>query len=227
MSIHNKEFSFVSPITEDRYQDVIVHLRDNFYVDEPLNKCLNIFKKGEPHKDLDTMISSVLKDNLSSMAVHKASNTIAAVSLNCLFLPDAVEEKKRFCDTVSCDKFKRIATLLYKVNEPLHLFEKFDVDKIFDFNVLSTDSNYRKMGLGKQLIRISEDLAKKNGFKILKGDATGVYSTKILKSCGFEVIHELKYTDYLDENKQPIFEVEPPHFAITVLLKLLGSVKLK
>ncbi|XP_054260398.1 uncharacterized protein LOC128985050 [Macrosteles quadrilineatus] len=180
MSVHSKEFSYVSPIPKDRYQDVTAHLRVNIFADEPLNKCLDIFKKGEPQKDLETLINTVLKETLSVMLVDKETGTNAGVLLNCLYLPATVEEKKRFSDSVSCDKFKRIVTHIYEVNKPLQLFPKFDnFESGCDWSVLR----------------------------------------KGLKICWIEVIHEIKYVHYLDENKRPIFKVDPPHDAIRVLLK--------
>lgn len=65
------EFDYISPIPEDRYNEVIVHLRNNFFADEPLNKSVGLCLQGEPHAELETHSLNTLRDQLSVMAIDK------------------------------------------------------------------------------------------------------------------------------------------------------------
>ena len=56
----------------------------------------------------------------------------------------------------------------------------------------------------------------------MKADATGMFSQKILKSTGFEVLREQYYNKYVDEFGQPILPVECPHIKLQLLYKLLN-----
>lgn len=58
-------------ITEDRYDDVIRHLRYNFFADEPLNKAAGLCLRGMGHLDLEHHSLETLEDNLSLMAVNE------------------------------------------------------------------------------------------------------------------------------------------------------------
>lgn len=73
------EFEFISPIPEERYDEVIVHLRKNFFADEPLNKSQGLCKPGEPHAELEAHSLNTLRDQLSVMAVDKLTDKVLNV----------------------------------------------------------------------------------------------------------------------------------------------------
>ncbi|XP_073831143.1 arylalkylamine N-acetyltransferase-like 7 isoform X2 [Musca autumnalis] len=207
-------------ITEDRYDDVIRHLRDNFFADEPLNKAAGLCRRGYGHRDLEHHSLETLEDNLSLMAVTD-SNEIAGVILNGILHPGDIETSQKKLELNDDEKFKKIFRLLYTINLKDDIFQKFDVDKAFDVRILSVDSQYRGQGIAKHLVRHSENIAKECGFKLMKADATGIFSQKILKSNGFEVLLEQYYNKYVDEFGQPILNVESPHIKLQLLYKVL------
>jgi hypothetical protein len=57
-------------IDEERYDDVIEHLRNNFFADEPLNNAVSLCRPGEPHAELEEHSLTTLRDGLSQMAVN-------------------------------------------------------------------------------------------------------------------------------------------------------------
>jgi hypothetical protein len=65
-----EEIDYVYPIPEDKYNDVIEHLRYNFFADEPLNKCVGLCETGRGHSELELHSILTLQDNLSVMAVN-------------------------------------------------------------------------------------------------------------------------------------------------------------
>ncbi|XP_046663927.1 arylalkylamine N-acetyltransferase 1 isoform X1 [Homalodisca vitripennis] len=220
--LNMEDFEFISPIPEERYNEVIVHLRNNFFADEPLNKSLGLCEPGEPHAELEAHSLNTLHDQLSVMAVDKETDQVVAVSLNGIQFPGDIKREKDKLAKMTDEKFKQIFTLLNNLNESLDLFTKYDVDKIFDARILSVDSGYRGKGLGKEIIRRAEEVASENNFQIMKGDATGAFSQKILLSLGWKLIHELKYVDHLDENGEQIFKPPPPHQSLKIMIKKLN-----
>ena len=56
-------------IPPNRFNDVILHLRNTFFADEPLNHSVSLCKTGEPHVELEKHSMSTLEDGLSIMAV--------------------------------------------------------------------------------------------------------------------------------------------------------------
>lgn len=60
---------YFKEIPLDRYNDVILHLRETFFSDEPLNKAMQLCQPGEGHIQLERHSLSTLEDGLSVMAV--------------------------------------------------------------------------------------------------------------------------------------------------------------
>lgn len=67
---------FVTPIPPELYDRVIVHLRNNFFADEPLNKSVGLCKPGEPHTELEEHSLSTLQDGLSIAAIDKVTDEV-------------------------------------------------------------------------------------------------------------------------------------------------------
>lgn len=60
------EFVKISP---NRFDDVVEHLRNSFFADEPLNKSVNLCGPGQGHGELENHSLITLNDGLSVMAV--------------------------------------------------------------------------------------------------------------------------------------------------------------
>lgn len=57
------------PANSERIGDIISHLRDTFFADEPLNKSVKLCGPGEGHIELERHSIKTLRDGLSVMAV--------------------------------------------------------------------------------------------------------------------------------------------------------------
>ncbi|XP_055923953.1 arylalkylamine N-acetyltransferase 1 [Eupeodes corollae] len=207
-------------IPEERFGEVIKHLRDTFFADEPLNKAAGLCQKGEGHHELEELSYATLKDGFSLMAVAQ-DGEIAGVVLNGVLQPGDMEIAQKKINLSDDENFKKIFNLIYSQNLKFDLFEKFQVDRLFDLRILSVDSKFRGQGIAKELVKRSVAQAECCGFKVLKADATGIFSQKIIRSCGFESLHEVHYAKYTDECGKPILPVEAPHIKLEILFKNL------
>lgn len=82
-------------------------------------------------------------------------------------------------------------------------------------------NRFRGQGLAKSLLLKSEEVARDNSFKVMKTDATGLFSQKISASIGFSTFSEVQYDRYLDQDGGIVFVVDPPHDKLKVMCKLL------
>lgn len=57
-------------VTPDRYNDVILHLRQSFFFDEPLNKAVKLCTVGMGNEELENYSIATLEDGLSIMAIN-------------------------------------------------------------------------------------------------------------------------------------------------------------
>lgn len=88
------------------------------------------------------------------------------MSLNGVSRKGQREEAERRLAELRDQKFKTIFRLLYKVNEKVDLFAKYNVDEVFECRILSVDENYRGKGLANILMADSIQTAKNAGFKV-------------------------------------------------------------
>lgn len=75
VSANGIEYSHVIP--KDKYNDIIILLRNNFFADEPLNQSLQLCKPGDPHKYLEEHCYKTLKDNYSIIAHDKNTGEVS------------------------------------------------------------------------------------------------------------------------------------------------------
>lgn len=148
--------------------------------------------------------------------MRNSKGDIIGVCLNGFLHPGDVIKAKENLDSCSDERFRKIFNLLYDQNLKIDLFEMLEVDKIFEYRILSVDKSYRGQGLAKKLIQKSEDVARKYHCKVVKGDATAIGSLKICLSLGLQPVTEINYSE-TDIN------VEPPHEKLVILYKTLDN----
>ncbi|KAH8286759.1 hypothetical protein KR018_005136 [Drosophila ironensis] len=215
------EYKLIGP---EHYQQVLEHLRRSFFADEPLNKAAGLCQNGCSNAELEDHCLEALDDRMSLMAVdQKAAEAgkckIAGVVLNGILRDgDTAKALGKLQD--SCDPdFRKIFELLHRHNLRHDLFKHFDVDAMFDVRILSVDSAYRGQGIANELVRQSVAMATKHNYRLLKADATGIFSQKIFRSHGFEVFAEQPYDKYTDAEGKIILPVEAPHIKLQLLFK--------
>ncbi|EDW00225.1 arylalkylamine N-acetyltransferase 1 [Drosophila grimshawi] len=219
-------------ITAEHYELVIEHLRGNFFADEPLNRAAGLCQRGDGNTELEYLSLATLQDQLSVMAVDGRPDSatygqIAGVILNGILLPGDTEKALDKLQLSEDSNYKKIFELLYRHCLQSNLFAHYNVDRIFDVRILSVDSRFRGQGIAKELVRRAEHMARKCNFKLLKADATGIFSQKILFSSGFKPFSEQLYAKYTNDAGEIILPVEAPHIKLQLLTKQLNDGNMK
>jgi GNAT superfamily N-acetyltransferase len=75
-----------------------------------------------------------------------------------------------------------------------------EATKIFHGHSVTVGPKVRGMGLGKELLKRSMDLAKSKECSHVYIMATSIYSQRIFSSMGYRVIHETLYSDFKDRD---------------------------
>lgn len=99
------------------------------------------------------------------------------MALNGIQRPEDAKSDKEKILQASDEKYKNIFSFLYGINQDVDLFQKYRVDRIFEFRILSVDQNYRGQGLAKRLLEKSLEVAQNGGFKVINYRALIVHST--------------------------------------------------
>lgn len=143
------------------------------------------------------------------------------MALNGVLLDGDVEKAYQHLQSIDDKKFTTIFEFLYSHNLAVNLFDKFNVDRIFELRILSVDQNYRGQGIARSLVNESERVAAENGFKLVKLDATSLFTQKLSATLGFITASEKRFDEYRNENGEVIIQVEPPHVSTKIMYKLL------
>ena len=69
-----------------------------------------------------------------------------------------------------------------------------------DLILLGVAKKGRKQGLGDKLVKHALKYAKEQDCSHAHTCVTGIFSQKIMKNNGFEIIHEKKYEDFKDKH---------------------------
>ncbi|XP_073981173.1 arylalkylamine N-acetyltransferase 1-like isoform X2 [Rhodnius prolixus] len=205
-------------VTEKDTKDVIAFLRKFFFHDEPLNICVGLLDEpGSTCQELEDYCANSIKEGLSLMAVTPA-NEIAGVCINGAKRRENEEISAMTDEVNACKnlKFKKILNLLTTVNIQSDIFGKFpNITSLVEVRVLSVDDAYRGKGIAKACINKTKEMAKEQGYDLIKLDCTSHFSALAVASLGgYNCVYKLNYSDYLDEDGKPIFVPEPPHSCV-------------
>ncbi|KAL0281067.1 UNVERIFIED_CONTAM: hypothetical protein PYX00_002171 [Menopon gallinae] len=206
-----------SEIHPEHYADVIRHLRYNFFADEPLNKSVSLCKPGEAHEELEQFSLDVLKEGMSFMATLEDTGEVVGVILNGVKGDQGNKENQK---TYNDKKLQKIFDFLGNSDNDLDIYTKYNIADVLEVKILSVDMKYRGRGIASKLFEITEKFAGLKKFKLLRADATALFSQKVFQRFGFTTLKEIVYNEYPNKD-EPCFTVEPPHVSFKIMVKSL------
>jgi len=151
----------------------------SFHRDEPMTNHLHLCQGSFSIPDSDAMAESLVIDhNLSLMAVDKSNNSTKAVMLNGAFDRAEIDvSREEVIESCIDKKFVPIASILHEVQiKGRQIFYEKNIETAFDLKMLAVDPDTRGLGLAREMIQRSVDLARCLGYKMCKTEATGDYS---------------------------------------------------
>lgn len=208
----------VRVITEDDTEAVLVHLREFFFKNEPINESVKLLENESSRcMDLERYCIKAMHGGISYVAVTDTEKIIS-VSLNIISALDEVDsEEIEYSDPkfLIVDKFLTIAG----GNGTKAILKKFpNCKKVWDVKVLSTDSQWRGKGIAGVLLDLSRKTAYEKGCDLIRMDCSSYYSARVAEKLGFELVHEMLFDDYREDGK-PVFAIPHPHTSATTYVQ--------
>ncbi|XP_062565868.1 uncharacterized protein LOC134228101 [Armigeres subalbatus] len=226
----NDEVEIIFYDEEYREQSMDV-LRKSFF----LNECVCIGSEVnldlQAQVDLEQLCLDVGRSGTSLIARHVPSNKIVGVSFNVLQTPSAPGDLNYFetfrdqhCISESS---KNLMQYMITMDGKVNLFEKFNIDCLFEIMFLATLPEFEGKGIGSALVSCSIELA-----KLLKdGQATenlpddskhkrpklvsALFTSKISQRVGmknhFEAINEVPHAEFVFRGKTYTDRIGPEH----------------
>lgn len=205
----------IKPATKADRKEIVDHLRQFFFRDEPLNACLKLItEENATCPSLEEYTVRHLDDGINLMAVKGSAIIGICLCVN-------VEKGKE--DPFDCkdEKYNKIVKILDYAEQNCDAFKIFpDCSKGAAVQVISVNPNYRSKGIAVELLRRACKLAKERGLDFINITCTGAYSAKLAEKLNFELKYILKYSDY-KENGIVVFKPQIPHTSLNVYLKKL------
>jgi hypothetical protein len=189
----SSDIEIISLLPEHR-QSVINLLMSSFFIQEPLNAMLQFDIPHEVLSWADYLVDISLRDRCSFIAIDNRSlhQNIVGVILNGISNRNYNEEPL----IVESEKLNFIFSLLDKIFNGHNLFDLYQTDRLFHYDIINIEESQRRQNLSAQLIAASENKARQLGIKGEFVICSSLYSKRAFERQGFEVIHELLYSEH-------------------------------
>ncbi|CAG5041129.1 unnamed protein product [Parnassius apollo] len=108
-----------------------------------------------------------------------------------------------------------------------NLINKYNVDYLYEVEILSTDPEVAGQGVGKLLLNTALSHAEELGYPVAQVIAVSHYTSKICKKCGMKLEWSMKYEDFVDRAGRQMFFPRRPHLAVEIYSKFFDPSKNK
>jgi hypothetical protein len=189
----SSDIEIISLLPEHR-QSVINLLMSSFFIQEPLNAVLQFDVPHEVLSWADYLVDISLRDQCSFIAIENKSlyQNVVGVVLNGISNRNDNEQPI----IVESEKLNFIFSLLDKALNGYNLFDFFQTDRLFHYDIINIEESRRRQNLSAQLIAASENKARQLGIKGAFVICSSLYSKRAFERQGFEVIYELLYSEH-------------------------------
>ncbi|XP_013196937.1 uncharacterized protein LOC106139968 [Amyelois transitella] len=178
--------------------------------------------------DLNCPYIDVLTDKYSHsgdrfIAYEKIPRTgerkmIGVLIANKLF-PWAADELEEWAHyTASRPERHRMYFCAHCIRSP-NLFTKYNINFIYDVEVLVTASEVTAQGVGTLLLKTAIDNAYELRYPLVQVVAVSQYTARICEKCGMKREWEMSYTDFVDDFGQRVFFPRSPHHTVAIYVK--------
>ncbi|XP_059469083.1 arylalkylamine N-acetyltransferase 1-like isoform X1 [Neocloeon triangulifer] len=216
----NYEIVRVKP---EHFEDVMDFLRRNFFLDEPLNVCIQLVGDSRPGScpELEEFSMGALQQGISLMAVSPEGKVLGAV-LNAISQHEDIEELQLLAETCPNPKFKLILGLLAHIEKEADVHHRFDVDRVFEIPMLSVDSNCRGQGIATALLKSAVEMASSLNVPLVRVDCSSKFTAMAVAKLGLEPVYHMKYNTYRPPGvENPPFNPAYPHDEVASYVKRL------
>merc|ERR1711892_392762 len=193
-------------IDNEMIPPVLDFMWEHFIPYEPISRSLG---------DGGVFFADFLKDGCSIAALEKDGNIIGARigmrKMNLMPLP----ENTLKCLPIMVKLFTLLDYDIWKI------FDKYGCDLIYEGKAVCSARTSGVRGLGTELCRRAESLAKDLGCTHTYAAVTGKYSRRIFEKLGYTILSEVAYADFKDEDGELYLKDTQEHLSIISCIKKL------
>jgi ribosomal protein S18 acetylase RimI-like enzyme len=199
------EFAFVK-LTQSHLESLIACIQTSFPAPngEVMAKHLGIFPE-DYLSYTEIVCAKAADDGLTYLAYHQPSSEVAS-----FLICETMISAPQYSAMRISPKFRPLIAILEMLDRKYHEYRRGNLDDTLHLYMLGTAPEYRRFGLGRLLISRAIEDARRNGFKRLIAEATGLGSQALLENMGFTCLFEEAYRDYNLDGTQPFKDLTGP-----------------
>ena len=226
-------------IPSDKYEEVVAFLDEHYFPDEPISRSINMvcdpsyFGRMIRDQTLDEQVRCSIRYKTSFWALNENGEILGIRLGEFKTKEDAMDAPDHKLSNWLSRNLPLIPDVLYKYGyfnlcmdeikygKKAAFADLQDANKIYYAHILCSSKNARGLGLGKELVIRSMELANKNGCEYMYILATGMYSSRIFADLEFSVLKEMLYEDIKDGKGRLVFNDTREHKKMQVIYKKL------
>ncbi len=202
-------------LTEKDLEQTVACVTETFTTDEPLTSAVNI-SPNEFHPFANMYCVKAISDGLSVIARDKVTRKVIAF----LISEALASEAPKVLEEVS-EKFRPIMALLDRLDQQYKSNLVTNSDQILRLFMGGVSKDYRGRNILAKLIAENIEIAKRHGFSVAIGEATGPGSEYILVN-KFDFKHQCKiyYRAFAYQGVNVFESIKAAHYCVLVAKRL-------
>ncbi|EEB19476.1 conserved hypothetical protein [Pediculus humanus corporis] len=214
----------IQDFTEEWRDQVIQIVTDFFLRDEPLSKSINFKKNNNDVQAFLKYIHEYLNKKMVLIAIVENLNELGDGNLpllagcNITGVITKGEKEGDDDDKNVSEQTRKIFKILEKIEEMNDPYKYYGVNEFLYALGLTVHPAFRGHNLGHEILKARFPLCKATGIKSTVTVFTAIASQIAATKAGFELLAEIVYDDYKDENGEVVFKIES-----TKTVKLMGK----
>ena len=208
----------IVPATVEDQDSIAKFLRQTFYNHEPINVSVG----APPDRPINAIPAlQLLSEGKSLLAVSRNGRRILGFCANTEMKQNANENSTKQT-TFTEPTYKKIADFINKIEGSVDILKNTGADRAMYIRILGVDPAVHGRGIGRRLMEASRHKARSEGYPLLYIMCSSYYSAKIARAIGMQCVYSLPYSEYKDEEGNPVFKPAQPHTDITVFVQQLS-----
>ncbi|XP_072942192.1 uncharacterized protein [Epargyreus clarus] len=141
---------------------------------------------------------------------------LVGVSVSNKVFPWAADELEEWAHhTASTPERNRMYFCAHCIRSP-NLFQKYNVEFIYEVEVLATAAEVSGQGVGTTLLRTALAHAEELRYPLIQVVAVSQYTSRICEKCGMKREWSMDYSDFVDDAGQRVFFPRRPHHTVAI-----------
>ncbi|KAK4880907.1 hypothetical protein RN001_004226 [Aquatica leii] len=189
-----------------------------YYPFEPTVSSLGLGEKFNPIFDEHALRD--LAENLSVLAKCKQTGNISGVCINVSTCPWDADNYEKLAVSSACPQLRKLFKFYAYLHRAPCLFEKYGVDKLYEMKTMFVRTEDRNKGIGRLLLESSLSLGTRRRYKVIRCDATSIYTDRLCTKLKMKMVHDIPYCSYTGDDPEhtPVFKAPPPHTGCRVFI---------